>query len=437
MKFLPYLVAAVLLAVALLRRARRGAGSPAGLRRRPRARGDVLARLFGDAGLVAGREIHERMRGRMFRIGTLLVLAVVGVAVGLSGTARHKEPVEKVAVVRASSALVETLVHSGTSVGVRVQVVREADTAAARAAVRSGAVAFALEGPTHLLVNKPLSATDTSAAAQLVRATAASLGVAHAVQGAHLSAAQVLALAHAPPVTVSHLRPGTRPATSGASLLGLPLLLFLFIQYNTWTMIGVMEEKSSRVVEVLIATLRPIQLLSGKVLGIGAVALSQAGLAVAVALLVGRAVGSDVAKGTTTLFLLAVLVWLLLGYAFYSWVYAAAGSLAERQDQVQTIALPLSVPILVAYVVSLVAQASGRPSLLVEVLAYLPPTAPFAVPALVSLGALSWWQFLVSAVLSILGTIVVARVAATIYRRAVLRTGRRVRLREVLGRAAT
>ena len=130
--------------------------------------------------------------------------------------------------------------------------------------------------------------------------------------------------------------------------------------------------------------------------------------------------------------LVSTLAWLVLGYAFYCWVYAAAGSLAERQDQVQTLAFPLSIPIVFGYIMALTTAGSGSPSLFFKVLAYLPPTAPFAMPVLVGLKMVTWWEFLASAMLSIVCTVAVARLAAAIYRRAVLRTGRRVRLRDVL-----
>jgi len=130
--------------------------------------------------------------------------------------------------------------------------------------------------------------------------------------------------------------------------------------------------------------------------------------------------------------ILTTLVWLVLGYAFYSWLYAAAGSLAERQDQVQSLALPLSAPLIFGYIVSLIGVSSGSPSLLVEVLAYLPPTAPFAMPTLVGFGEATWWQFLLSVLLTLVSTVVVAFAAARVYRTAVLQTGRRVRLRQLL-----
>jgi ABC-2 type transport system permease protein len=210
----------------------------------------------------------------------------------------------------------------------------------------------------------------------------------------------------------------------------------MLTQYNTWTLIGVMEEKSSRVVEVLLAAVRPAHLLGGKVLGIGLVAFAQAALVVVFALGLARAVGSNLLNGTAPLVLVCTLAWLVLGYAFYCWVYAAAGSMAERQDQVQSLALPLSLPIIFGYIIALTAAGSGNPSTLLKVLAYLPPTAPFAMPVLVGMGAVTWWQFAISVALTVVCTVGVARLATGIYRRAILRTGRRVRLRELLSGAA-
>ena len=128
------------------------------------------------------------------------------------------------------------------------------------------------------------------------------------------------------------------------------------------------------------------------------------------------------------------MVWLLLGYAFYCWLYAAAGSTAERQDQVQTLALPLSLPILIAYIYSITVASTGDPSFLFKVLAYFPPTAPFAMPVLVGLGLVVWWEFLLAVALSIGGTVLMAWFATGIYRRAVLRSGQRVKLGDLRSR---
>ncbi len=169
-------------------------------------------------------------------------------------------------------------------------------------------------------------------------------------------------------------------------LLGIILIFIVLNQYLTWTLMGVMEEKASRVVEVLLATVRPVQLLVGKVVGIGAVALAQAVSLVVFALVLAKAVGPNLVHDSAPLVIAVTLVWLVLEHAFYSWLCATAGPLAEREDQVQSVALPLSVPLIFGYIVSLAGVSTGSASLLVKVLSYVPFTAPFVTPTRVGFG---------------------------------------------------
>ena len=94
------------------------------------------------------------------------------------------------------------------------------------------------------------------------------------------------------------------------------------------------------------------------------------------------------------------------------------------------LALPLSVSMIVGYVVALTGASSGAPSLLVKIFAYIPLTAPFAMTVLLGFGGVTWWQFALSVALTLASTFAVARIATGIYRRAILRTGSRVRLRD-------
>ncbi len=291
-----------------------------------------------------------------------------------------------------------------------------------------------VDGTEKILVKDPISASDSSAGARYVRAVSATLGAQRAFAQAGLTPQQAATVGRAEPLAVESIRPGkpARTTAEATALLGVILVFIVLNQYLTWTLMGVMEEKASRVVEVLLATVRPIQLLAGKVIGIGAVALAQAVALVAFALVLAAAVGSSLVHGAAPLVVAATLTWLVLGYAFYSWLYAAAGSLAERQDQVQSLALPLSAPLIFGYIVSLTGASSGNASLLLKVLAYVPPTAPFAMPTLIGFGEATWWQFLLSVAVTLVCTVVVALVAARVYRTAVLQTGRRVRLRELI-----
>ena len=298
--------------------------------------------------------------------------------------------------------------------------------------MRSGRIDVAVIDGRRLVVKKSLGSGDTGKTAEFVRALSQTLGAVEAVQAAGLTAAQAARLADAKPLPVDGLQPPRKNTTGRTtSVVGMIVLFLMLTQYLGWTLIGVMEEKSSRVVEVLLSAVRPLQLLAGKVIGIGAVVFAQAAVVAAFALVLGRAVGSDLLHGTAPLVLLSALVWLVLGYSFYCWLYAAAGSMAERQDQVQSLAIPLSLPMIAGYILGLTVAGSGSAPTYFVVLAYLPPTAPFAMTILVGLGTVTWWQFLLSALVSVACTFVVARLAAVVYRRAILRTGRRVRLREI------
>jgi len=381
----------------------------------------------GKVGLVAGREIRERLRGRLFRVSTAIILIVVAGAILIPKITSRPAPPEKVGVVGAVTTSEREFVAAvGRHTGTKVALSSEPSSAAALRAVRSGRLDVCIDG-TRLIVDESVPSGDT-----FVQSLSQALGVRLAYQQARLSPMQSETLARAKPLEIVNLKPAARTTVRTTSIIGVILIFIMLNQYLTWTLMGVMEEKSSRVVEVLLAAMRPIQLLSGKVLGIGMMAMGQAAAAVAFALVLAEAVGSSLLRGTAPVELAAVLVWLLLGYAFYCWVYAAAGSLVERQDQVQTLVFPLSLPMIIGYVLALIVAPTGSPSPFFYVLAYLPPTAPFEMPVLGALGRVQWWEFAFSVIVSIVCTVFVARFAAGIYRRAILRTGGRVRLRQVL-----
>lgn len=438
MRFLPIVIAILAVGLAIRLRRRRGIrGAPSVL---GPLLGPLVARLsrgkhpFGDTGLVAGREIRERLRGRTFRVITLILFAAVAAAVVIPAVRGGTTQARRVGVVAGSPALTAELEAVARGVGVSVELRDQPDLAQARSALHAGHLDLVV-GAETILVKDPISDTDTSAGARYVRALSVAFGAQRAYREAGLTPAQAATIAAARPLPVQSLNPGRNARTTSEStaLIGVILIFIVLTQYLTWTLMGVMEEKASRVIEVLLAAVRPIQLLGGKLMGIGAVALAQAVALVAFALVLAEIVGSSIVHGATPWVVVSILVWLVLGYAFYSWVYAAAGSLAERQDQVQSMALPLSAPLIFGYIVSLIGASSGHPSLLVKVLAYLPPTAPFAMTTLVGFGAAAWWQFVLSVLLTVGCTVLIAMLAAQVYRRAVLRTGGRVQLRELLG----
>ena len=271
-QFVPFAVVGVLLVLRLtgrlpsLRGRVRSADRPASRTRRP-----VLAPRLGNTGLVAGRELRERVRGRVFRVGTLLVLAGVAAAIVIPVVNRGQTGPERVGVVGAlADPLRAGIEADAKAVGSNLTFVPEANAGDARADLRSGRIQVAVLDAGELAVNKAIATTSTSTTARLVRDVATTLGVDEAVAAAGLSHAQAATLAGAKPLPVTSLHPlPAKGPQRTTSQIGLVLVFLMLTQYNTWTLIGVMEEKSSRVVEVLLAAVRPIELLAGKVRGSG------------------------------------------------------------------------------------------------------------------------------------------------------------------------
>jgi ABC-2 type transport system permease protein len=416
------------LSLRLWRRRRRGqASSTRPLHTHSPRRGFVT----GDVGLVMSRELRERVRSRFYLLGTIVILLVVAAAIVIPVVKHSTTPKERIGVVGTLSPAARAWVSTSTrSNGASVSFVSEPSVTQSASDMTSGKIDFAIVNGHEIVVSTLYSTTDFSTTAMVVRAVATRLGDERALAAAHLSVQQTDVLARGGPLSIVALHHGTTKGVNATSLIGVILIFIMLSQYNTWILVGVMEEKSSRVIEVLLSTVRPIKLLTGKVLGIGLAALMQASLIVAFALVLSKVVGSNLLHGTGPLEVVSTLVWLVLGYSLYCWVYAAAGSMAERQDQVQSLALPLSLPMIVGYVVALTGASSGTPSLLVKVFAYIPLTAPFAMTVLVGFGAVTWWQFATSVAITLVSTFAVARLATSIYRRAILRTGSRVRLKD-------
>ena len=194
------------------------------------------------------------------------------------------------------------------------------------------------------------------------------------------------------PPPVESLEPGDSGADTSRSGVALVtnILLFLMLQtYGSWVLTAVTREKASRVIEVLLAVIRPKQLLIGKTIGIGLVALGHAAVLIVVAYVTTRIVGLDITGGLRAGDLLVGAVWFLLGYALYCSVFAAAGALCARVEDAQAYAFPVMIPLLFAYIASFSA-ASGANTLL-WVLAFFPPTAVLAMPTLYAIEAAPLW----------------------------------------------
>jgi ABC-2 type transport system permease protein len=212
------------------------------------------------------------------------------------------------------------------------------------------------------------------------------------------------------------------------------ILLFLALQTTAQLVAqGVVEEKSTRVVELLLSTIRPWQLMAGKVLGIGAIGLAQVvvviGAAAGTALALGLLDTSSLDLGTTVAWALA---WFALGFVTFSLALAALASLVSRQEDVAAVTAPVLLLMIIPYVIGISIAPWDPTNTIVVVLSYLPFAAPLVMPMRIALGTVETWQVLASFALSAALVPVLVWAAGRIYSNAVLRTGARVSLRDAL-----
>lgn len=383
--------------------------------------------------LVAAREIRERWRARSFKVSLLIsVLVVVGAIAGPRAIGSSHDPVRVGVVGLLSPTARRGVTELRAVVGRPITTVDQPDVATADAQVRAKHLSAFIAGGAIVVREQPQPG-DTGATARLAGGLAAVVGQDAAFRSVGLSDAQIGRLQAASPAPVRGLVPNrsARNRQRNTTIVGIILIYTFTSQYGSWVLNGVVQEKSSRVVEILLATLKPVQLLVGKIIGIGTLAVFQ-GIVVAIAAFVAAsATGSNVLRGSAGLTVVEMAGWFILGYAFYATLYGAAGALVGRQEEVQNVAFPIGLPLLVAYLAGFT-SLFGDVSSFTKVLSFLPPTAPISMPVRLAAGPVPAWQIALSIALVVTGTVVAARVGASVYNRAILRTGSRMTWRQAL-----
>ena len=214
--------------------------------------------------------------------------------------------------------------------------------------------------------------------------------------------------------------------------IGLMALLLVLVLNGQTVAQGVTEEKSSRVVELLLTTVSPRRLLAGKVLGIGLLGLGEVLLAGGAALLAGDLAGGAGLPSSAPKAVALVVLWFVLGYAFYSVAFAAAGALVSRQEDLQTAMLPINGLLIGAFYLALIASNTNPNGTLTEIAAFVPPLAPMVVPARMVLGDMNALGLVATVAVDVIATAGLIVLAGRIYERAILQIGAPIKLRRVL-----
>ncbi|MGH3248177.1 MAG: ABC transporter permease [Trebonia sp.] len=377
--------------------------------------------------LVARRELRIRAKTRVFLITTAIMMIAVVLAVVLPTALAGKSKPARIGVVGAVTPTVSGLVtEAGRLSGGQAVAVAEPSQAAAETAMHAGDLSAVLIPDKEVIINQLPVGGVTGTVGTLAQLAGLSKLI-ETVPGA------ASAVTHGVALPVRGLESPSKPLSSRTTGLITVIILYVLISvYGSQIALGIGEEKSSRVVEVLLSSVRPVQLLIGKVLGIGLLALSQAVAMVVAFVVAGFASGSSLVHGTELGVVIAGGVFIVLGYAFYCTAYAAAGSLVSRQSDVNSTIVPVQIPLLLAYVLSFTVIYANNANTFYHVLGFLPPTAPIAMPVLYAAGDASLWQVVVAAVLTAAGTVWMARLAVRIYSNSILRTGPRIGFRQAI-----
>jgi len=231
--------------------------------------------------------------------------------------------------------------------------------------------------------------------------------------------------------------------------LGTVFIILMFITiliYGMWVATGVAAEKSSRVMELMISAASPRQLLVGKVIGIGGAGLTQyLAIALPVVLVlafqdqIARAIlgagGAGLPTGGLTLGLLAAYgLFFLLGFALFALIYAAVGSFVSRPDDLQTLSLPLSLVAMAGYLCALVVLL-GSAGTFARLTSLVPPLSPFSMLARLMVSTVQPWEVALSIGVLVATIGLVAAATIRIYATGVLLYGQRPGIRAFIAAA--
>ncbi len=415
--------------------------------------------LFPNAWTVTVREFQLRVRSRVFQVVTL-ILALVGVGLALMPIGISALGLDQPSSVSVYAATEEAAEGAAALVGTLngmeqsgVEAALTGDPAAARADVASGD----LDG--LVTVDR---GTDGDLTFDLYTAESATSGLVFSVNSAagQVAVADRLAQAGVDPSqmgeifapTAFEVTPVDPNAVSPEEnfgpryLLATALVVLMFmavITYGQWVAASVAEEKASRVMELLITAATPRQLLLGKVMGAGGAGLVQYGVVLAAAmaglllqgtlsrLVLGDSGGSTVElQGLSIEVLLVVGLFFVGGFGLYATLYAALGSTASRQEEVQNITGPMIIVGVAGYLISF-AALNAPDADWVQALSFVPFFSPYLIPTRMVLGHIEPWEIGLAFILLIAGAAIALWVAGRIYSAGVLLYGQKAGLRSV------
>jgi ABC-2 type transport system permease protein len=389
--------------------------------------------------VVAARDFSVRLRDKGFVISTAITVTVLTVFILVRAFASGGDSFDLGVV--GDRTIGDRAAAIGERAGIEVGVTPLAGEEAAEAALRDGRLDAVLvgdhedllRGTASLLVLRDASETLD----QVVQAAAIGERIDAALADAEVDGATIQDLQDQHPVDESALLPvdPDRDAKAAVALAAILVLYGQLFGYGVWIATGVIEEKSSRVVEILLSAIRARQLMAGKILGIGTLGLIQLILIAVYAVALATATDAIDVPGESISAAALAVGWFVLGFGFYAGLFAVAGALVSRMEELQNAIVPINLVVFASFFVA-IGAIQDPDSTLAIVASLVPFSSALAMPVRMVMGAATPVQVAASLLILVGSTAALIPLAGRVYAGAVLRLGAKVKLRDAWRAAA-
>jgi ABC-2 type transport system permease protein len=268
------------------------------------------------------------------------------------------------------------------------------------------------------------------AVAQMISAAVIGLRVRSILGPSNVDQAGLAAAQESPAVAAREPQTEDDEARFFLANIGAVLILVGIFSFGFTVLTGVVEEKQSRVVEVVLSTVRARDLLMGKVIGIGILGVVQLFVFVLAALVASLVTDRLALPATTPGAIALLVVWFILGYLLYSTALGFLGALATRMEEASNASTPVTSVAMISYFVAIFAVIDDPSGTVATIATFLPPSAPFVVPLRAAFDAIPAWQIGLSILVTLVGIWILFVVGARVYAGAVLQVAGRMKLRD-------
>ncbi len=355
------------------------------------------------------REVYSRRKA--FLVSTSLILAVVLAGLYAGGRAAESAATAGVAVgvLEGAPPGLEEVIRTRLAPETELQLVSFPGRGEGEQALRDGDVSALVVSPRQVLWGPATTSGIGDAVAGAMRdlyvtGVAADLGLTAGELG------RLLAPIQGRSIEIE----GVDESAQVVAVISVILMFVAIIAYGQWLAYGVVEEKANRVAELILGALSPAQVLTAKMVSLGGLGLVQLVLVGGVGYL-GASLFTDIeVPPLTGSALLWVLVWFVLGYAFYGALYSAAGALAADTQEAGSAIGPLNLLPGIGYALGVIAFSAGS-DLLPRILSYIPLWTPLLMPGRVARGAAEPWEVALSIGIMVVATVLMVMIASRVY----------------------